>query len=85
MNFDIIDINGNSLHLTYGNVIDNGTIRVNGRRWFTLTTTVQQNGANVLNATYPFGSWSADGVNYNRASCITVNPLQNGDVDIYIE
>ncbi len=85
MNFDIKDINGNTLHLTYGNVIDNGTIRVNGRRWFTLTDNVQQSGGNVLYANYPFGSWTADGQNYNRVSCITVNPLQSGDVDIYID
>lgn len=85
MNFNINDQNGTSLNLVYNNVINNGNIRGNNRAWYTLTGNVQQNGGNVLHAVYPYASWTSDGNTYQRAASITVNPLANGNVDIFID
>lgn len=85
MNFDIRDTNGNIINLTCGNITFNGNVRGNDRAWFTLSSQIQQNGGPVLNAIYPYASWRTDNYPFNQVVSVTVNPLANSDVDIYID
>lgn len=85
MNFDINDLNGNQIILTCSNIVFNGNIRGTNRSWFTLSAPVQQNGGPVFYSIYPYASWRTDNSPFNRVVSVTVTPLANGDVDVYID
>lgn len=85
MNFEITDSAGNVINLTCSDIAYNGNIRGNGRAWYTLTGPVRQNDNPVLYAIYPYASWKMDNTPLSNVFSVTVNPLTNGDVDIYID
>lgn len=85
MNFDILDACGKQIHLRCNNLIDNGNVKGNHRKWYTLSGNVTQNGGAPVGAQYRPASWRIGAHPFNQVECVTVNPLKNNDVDVYID
>lgn len=85
MNFDILDSYGNQINLMCTNLIYNGTVQGSNRAWYTLSGNVTQNGGAAFRAVYQPALWRTGGHQFNPVSSVTVNPMANGDVDVYID
>lgn len=85
MNFDILDSYGNQINFMCTNLIYNGTVQGSNRTWYTLSGNVTQNGGAAFRAVYQPASWRTGRHPFNPVSSVAVNPMTNGDVDIYID
>lgn len=85
MNFDILDTDQNLIQLRCNNIIFMGNIAGNNRSWYKLTGNVTQNDQAVVRAIYQPASWRAGTHPFNPVISVDVNPLANGDVDVYID